>query len=98
MIFEERYRNEETIQALNEYIPEMSIFLHEKWNEASLKYQNEYRDPTWFLRQNPSLKKEVASIRAKNKRMLNAVKSAKKNYENFQKVIDTWNEAKTKAI
>lgn len=95
MIFEERYRNEETIRILNEYIPEMDISLREKWHEASHKYQNEYRDPTWFLRQNPNRKKEVISIKAKNKRMLNEVVSAKKDYERFQKVIDIWNKAKT---
>lgn len=98
LIFEEPYRNEETIRTLDDYILEMSEDLKSVWTEKGLKYQREYEDPVYFLRQNPGKKKEAVSIRAKNKRMLETVKSAKSKYENFQKVITAWNEAKLKAM
>ena len=98
LIFEEPYRNEETIRTLDDYILEMSEDLKSIWAEKGIKYQREYEDPVYFLRQNPGKKKEAVSIRAKNKRMLEAVKSAKNKYENFQKVITAWNEAKLKAM
>lgn len=96
LIFEERYRNEDTIQKLDEYISEMSESLRTSWDEKSLKYQREYKDPVYFLQQNPKKKKEAISIRAKNRRMLEAVRSAKRKYEHFQKTIEAWNEAKSK--
>ena len=98
LIFEERYRNEDTIQKLDDYILETSEDLKSVWIEKGLKYQREYEDPVYFLRQNPKKKKEAISIKAKNKRMLEAVKSAKHEYDHFQKTIDAWNEAMLKAM
>ena len=85
------YQNEQTIQEVNESIVEILAHLKADWAAKSRIFQTEYKDPT-FSR----TKKQAAAIRANNKSLMADVKSAKKTYERFQKIIAIWDETKIK--
>ena len=85
------YQNEQTIQAITAGMPEILEHLKADWAAKSRIFQTEYKDPT-FSR----TKKQAAAIRANNKLLIADVKSAKKTYERFQKIIEIWNETKIK--
>ncbi|MDD3337844.1 MAG: hypothetical protein PHS82_03195 [Lachnospiraceae bacterium] len=95
-------QDEEAIHIFNEYIPEMLEEKKDIWAQKSRKFQNEYKDPSYPYytdldgRTQKYSKKELISIRAKNKRMTQAVLTAKRNYESFQKYDALWNEIKEK--
>ena len=85
------YQNEQTIQAIDASMPEILGHLEADWAAKSRIFQTEYKDPT-FSR----TKKQAAAIRANNKSLMADVKSAKKTYERFQKIIAIWDETKIK--
>lgn len=91
LICRHSYQNEQTIQAVNESMMEILAHLKADWAAKSRIFQTEYKDPT-FNR----TKKQAAAIRANNKSLMADVKSAKKTYERFQKIIGIWNETKIK--
>lgn len=85
------YQNEQTLQEVNESMVEILAHLKADWAAKSRIFQTEYKDPT-FSR----TKKQAAAIRANNKSLMADVKSAKKTYERFQKIIAIWDETKIK--
>lgn len=85
------YQNEQTIQAITTSMPEILEHLKADWTNKSRIFQTEYKDPT-FNR----TKKQAAAIRIRNKSLMADVKSAKKTYERFQKIIAIWDETKIK--
>ena len=91
LICRHSYQNEQTIQAVNESMVEILAHLKADWAAKSRIFQTEYKDPT-FSR----TKKQAATIRANNKSLMADVKSAKKTYERFQKIVGIWNETKIK--
>ena len=91
LICRHSYQNEQTIQAVNESMVEVLAHLKADWAAKSRIFQTEYKDPT-FSRTN----KQAAAIRANNKSLMADVKSAKKTYERFQKIIAIWDETKIK--
>lgn len=91
LICRHSYQNEQTIQAVNESMVEILAHLKADWAAKSRIFQTEYKDPT-FSR----TKKQDAAIRANNKSLMADVKSAKKTYERFQKIVGIWNETKIK--
>lgn len=91
LICRHSYQNEQTIQAITAGMPEILEHLKADWAAKSRIFQTEYKDPT-FSR----TKKRAAAIRANNKLLMAEVKSAKKTYERFQKIIAIWNETKIK--
>lgn len=91
LICRHSYQNEQTIQAVNESMMEILAHLKADWAAKSRIFQTKYKDPT-FSR----TKKQAAAIRANNKLLIADVKSAKKTYERFQKIIEIWNETKIK--
>lgn len=91
LICRHSYQNEQTIQAITAGMPEILEHLKVDWAAKSRIFQTEYKDPT-FSR----TKKQAAAIRANNKLLIADVKSAKKTYERFQKIIEIWNETKIK--
>lgn len=85
------YQNEQTIQAIDASMPEILGHLKTDWANKSRIFQTEYKDPTYN-----KTRKQAAAIRANNKSLMADVKSAKKTYERFQKIIALWNETKNK--
>ena len=72
-------------------MPEILEHLKADWTNKSRIFQTEYKDPT-FNR----TKKQAAAIRIRNKSLMADVKSSKKTYERFQKIIAIWDETKIK--
>ena len=91
LICRHSYQNEQTLQEVNESMVEILAHLKADWAAKSRIFQTEYKDPT-FSR----TKKQAAAIRANNKSLMADVKSAKKTYERFQKIIAIWDETKIK--
>ncbi len=85
--------NDESFREFFSYIPEIEEKLKQEWDEASLKYQREYRLPD-----NGRDKLERDKIRTKNKRLLDKVKAAKARYERFEKRIPLLNELKEQYV
>ncbi len=103
MIFQEPGRNAEAIRIIDEVLPEISEELKGKWETASKKFYDEYKDPSYEYYTEDGIskkytKKQLISIRAKNKRMMQAVKSAKRNYEMFLPRIELWEEIKQQKL
>lgn len=103
LLFQNEWLNRETIADLDAAFPEISDDLKALWNEASITYQREYKLPKNELIQLPNGRftkkyspKELRSIKANNKRLMDDVKAAKREYEHFQDRIALWNELKEK--
>lgn len=87
------YQNEQTIQAIDASMPEILGHLKADWANKSRIFQTEYKDLTYDYNKT---RKQAAAIRANNKSLMADVKSAKKTYERFQKIIAIWDETKIK--
>ena len=87
------YQNEQTIQAINSSMSEILEHLKADWANKSRIFQTEYKYLTYDY---SKTRKQAAAIRANNKSLMADVKSAKKTYERFQKIIALWNETKNK--
>lgn len=74
-------------------MPEILGHLKADWANKSRIFQTEYKDLTYDYNKT---RKQAAAIRANNKSLMADVKSAKKTYERFQKIIAIWDETKIK--
>lgn len=90
-VFQEPWRNEDTITALADYLPQKADNAKELWHQASAAYQNGYVDTTYRY---DLTDKQKSPIKAQNKRLLNEVKHCKTQYERWVKIVKILNELK----
>lgn len=89
--------NWQAIQAIGLYLESIVPDCKKLWDEASVKYQRE-----WRLIEKPTrrrTRKEIektAAIRAHNDELTKAVKRAKSQYEHWVKIQALWNDTKQK--
>ena len=93
-VFQEPWRNTETIAALGEYLPAKVAETKEAWGKASVAYTNGFVDTSfrWGLRT-----REKQAIERENKRLLAAVKRAKTKHEKYQKILTAFEAVKNKS-
>lgn len=86
-LFQEPWRNEETIKVLADYFPERTAKAKDAWGQASVEYTNGYVDTTlrWGI---PP--REKRAIERQNKNLLAKVKTAKRKYERWVKITDLY--------
>ncbi len=92
-VFQEPWRNEETISTLGTYLPQKQAEAKEAWEAASKRYQDEYIS-TQFRYDLTANQKRI--IEAANRKMLNEVKRCKTNFERWGKIIACYEMLKTK--
>lgn len=92
-VFQEPWRNEETIRILDAYLPQKQAQAKDAWENASKRYQNEYTG-TQFRYDLTAQQKRT--IEAANRKMLNEVKRCKAKYERWGKIIAYYEMLKTK--
>ena len=92
-VFQEPWRNEETIRILDAYLPQKQAQAKDAWENASKRYQNEYTG-TQFRYDLAANQKRT--IEAANRKMLNEVKRCKAKYERWGKIIAYYETLKTK--
>ena len=92
-VFQEPWRNEETIRTLDAYLPQKQAQAKDAWENASKRYQNEYTG-TQFRYDLAANQKRT--IEAANRKMLNEVKRCKAKYERWGKIIAYYETLKTK--
>lgn len=92
-VFQEFWRNEETINILGAYLPQKQAEAKEAWVNASKRYQDEYIS-TQF-RYDLTAKQKI-TIEASNRKMLNEVKRCKTNFERRGKIIAHYEMLKNK--
>ena len=92
-VFQEPWRNEETIRTLDAYLPQKQAQAKDAWENASKRYQNEYTG-TQFRYDLTANQKRI--IEAANRKMLNEVKRCKAKYERWGKIIAYYEMLKTK--
>ena len=80
-VFQEPWRDEETIRILGTYLPQKQAEAKEAWHKASLEYQDGYRLPQNYLGEH------LVFIERNNKKLLTAVKQSKTKYERWGKII-----------
>lgn len=83
--------NEETVETLDEYIPEWVQAHKDGWRDASVAFQQKYRDP-----KRGATKKEQAAIKRENDVLFAEVKRQKKAYERSEKILTIWTETKSR--
>ena len=93
ILLTEWWRNETAITNIQPYIADLVFRTKSDWSEQSIKYQQEYKCTRfdWHL-----TKTQKRNIEAKNKRLLQAVKSAKTKHERALKIQDAFDEYKAK--
>ena len=89
-VFQEPWRNEETIRILGTYLPQKQAEAKEAWHKASIEYQDGYRLPQNYLGEH------LVFIERNNKKLLTAVKQSKSKYERWGKIIAHFEMLKTK--
>lgn len=89
-VFQEPWRNEETIRILGTYLPQKQAEAKEAWHKASVEYQDGYRLPQNYLGEH------LVFIERNNKKLLTAVKQSKSKYERWGKIIARFEMLKTK--
>ena len=92
-VFQEPWRNEETISILGTYLPQKQAKAKEAWEAASKQYQDEYIS-TQFRYDLTAQQKRT--VEAANRKMLNEVKRCKTNFERWGKIIAHYETLKTK--
>ena len=92
-VFQEPWRNEETISTLGTYLPQKQAEAKEAWEAASKRYQDEYIS-TQFRYDLTAQQKRT--VEAANRKMLNEVKRRKTNFERWGKIIAHYEMLKTK--
>ncbi len=92
-VFQEPWRNEETISTLGTYLPQKQAKAKEAWESASKRYQDEYIS-TQFRYDLTAQQKRT--VEAANRKMLNEVKRCKTNFERWGKIIACYEMLKTK--
>ncbi len=92
-VFQEPWRNEETIRILDAYLPQKQAQAKDAWENASKRYQNEYTGTQFRCDLTANQKR---TIEAANRKMLNEVKRCKAKYERWGKIIAYYETLKTK--
>ena len=92
-VFQEPWRNEETIRTLDAYLPQKQAQAKDAWENASKRYQNEYTGTQFRYDLTANQKR---TIEAANRKMLNEVKRCKAKYERWGKIIAYYETLKTK--
>ena len=92
-VFQEPWRNEETIRILDAYLPQKQAQAKDAWENASKRYQNEYTGTQFHYDLAANQKR---TIEAANRKMLNEVKRCKAKYERWGKIIAYYEMLKTK--
>lgn len=92
-VFQEPWRNEETIRILDAYLPQKQAQAKDAWENASKRYQNEYTGTQFRYDLTANQKR---TIEAANRKMLNEVKRCKAKYERWGKIIAYYETLKTK--
>lgn len=92
-VFQEPWRNEETIRTLDAYLPQKQARAKDAWENASKRYQNEYTGTQFRYDLTANQKR---TIEAANRKMLNEVKRCKAKYERWGKIIAYYETLKTK--
>lgn len=92
-VFQEPWRNEETISTLGTYLPQKQAEAKEALEAASKRYQDEYIS-TQFRYDLTAQQKRT--VEAANRKMLNEVKRRKTNFERWGKIIACYEMLKTK--
>ena len=92
-VFQEPWRNEETIRILDAYLPQKQAQAKDAWENASKRYQNEYTGTQFRYDLTANQKR---TIEAANRKMLNEVKRCKAKYERCGKIIAYYETLKTK--
>lgn len=92
-VFQEPWRNEETIRILDAYLPQKQAQAKDAWENASKRYQNEYTGTQFRYNLTANQKR---TIEAANRKMLNEVKRCKAKYERWGKIIAYYEMLKTK--
>ena len=92
-VFQEPWRNEETIRILDAYLPQKQAQAKDAWENASKRYQNEYTGTQFRYDLTANQKR---TIEAANRKMLNEVKRCKAKYERWGKIIAYYEINKTK--
>ena len=92
-VFQEPWRNEETIRILDAYLPQKQAQAKDAWENASKRYQNEYTGTQFRYDLTANQKR---TIEAANRKMLNEVKRCKTNFERWGKIIACYEMLKTK--
>ena len=92
-VFQEPWRNEETIRTLDAYLPQKQAQAKDAWENASKRYQNEYTG-TQFRYDLTAQQKRT--VEAANRKMLNEVKRCKTNFERWGKITACYEMLKTK--
>lgn len=95
MLLSEPWNNQEAIDGLQRFLPDMVVQAKADWEQASRNYQN-----GWRLIEPPTrrrTRKEVqadAAIRANNEALIRAVKKSKAHYERWVKIQQLWEDTK----
>ena len=92
-VFQEPWRNEETIRTLDAYLPQKQAQAKDAWENASKRYQKEYTGTQFRYDLTANQKR---TIEAANRKMLNEVKRCKAKYERWGKIIAYYEMLKTK--
>lgn len=92
-VFQEPWRNEETIRTLDAYLPQKQAQAKDAWDNASKRYQKEYTGTQFRYDLTANQKR---TIEAANRKMLNEVKRCKAKYERWGKIIAYYEMLKTK--
>ena len=92
-VFQEFWRNEETISILGTYLPQKQAEAKEAWLNASKRYQDEYIS-TQFRYDLTAQQKRT--VEAANRKMLNEVKRRKTNFERWGEIIAHYEMLKNK--
>lgn len=92
-VFQEPWRNEETIRTLDAYLPQKQAQAKDAWENASKRYQKEYTGTQFRYDLTANQKR---TIEAANRKMLNEVKRCKTKYERWGKIIAYYEMLKTK--
>ena len=94
---QERWRNEDSIRLFFDSIPEISEALKKEWVDASIAFQKEFLsekfDSHGYVITDG---KERKKRKANNKKLMDAVKKAKRRYERFQKKVSKLEELKAR--
>ena len=86
--------NREALRKLFDAVPIVRDDLKDQWDQGSLRFQREYRDPKFDSNGHMREKMDREKVRYANKRLLEAVKQAKKDYESFLKKMAALEELK----
>ena len=87
-MWSDTFRNWTAVSTVAMWLPVRVLYAEAQWEQASQRYQNEYRLP------GDKRSKEGREIEAQNKKLLSEVKKAKATYHKWKRIQEIWNEVK----